>query len=98
MNKRVKVPTILQMEATECGAASLAMIFAYYGKYMPLEQCRVETGVSRDGCSAKYIMRAARRHGLDCRAFRKEPEALKSLSMPCIIHWVAIVHPELDKE
>ena len=55
-----KTPTVYQMEATECGAASLAMIFAYYGKYMPLERMRIETGVSRDGCNAKNIMRAWR--------------------------------------
>ena len=87
MKKRVKVPTILQMEATECGAASLAMVFAYYGKYMPLEQMRIETGVSRDGCNAANIMRAAKRFGLACRAFRKEPEELRKFPMPCIIHW-----------
>ena len=87
MKKRVKTPTILQMEATECGAASLSMIFAYYGKYLPLEQMRVETGVSRDGCNARNIMRAAKKYGLNCRGFRKEPEALKELPMPCIIHW-----------
>ena len=87
MKKRVKVPTVLQMEMTECGAASLAMVLAYYGCYIPLEQMRVETGVSRDGCNARNILRAAKAHGLNCRAFRKEPDALRKLPMPCIIHW-----------
>ncbi len=87
MSKRVKTPTILQMEATECGAASLAMVFAYFGKYLPLEQMRVETGVSRDGCNARNIMRAAKKYGLNCRGFRKEPKDLKKFQMPCIIHW-----------
>ncbi len=82
-----KTPTIFQMEATECGAASLAMICAYWGKYIPLEQMRVETGVSRDGCNAANIMRAAKRFGMECRGFRKEPETLKELEMPCLIHW-----------
>ncbi len=82
-----KTPTILQMEATECGAASLAMIFAYYGKFLPLEQMRIETGVSRDGCNAANIMRAAKRFGLNCHGYRKETEALRELPMPCIIHW-----------
>lgn len=75
------------MEATECGAASLSMIFAYFGRYMPLEQMRIETGVSRDGCNAGNIMRAAKRYGLDCHGYRKEPEALKTIALPCIIHW-----------
>lgn len=82
-----KTPSIFQMEATECGAASLAMIFAYYGKYVPLEQMRVETGVSRDGCNAANIMRAAKRFGLDCHGYRKEIDSLKTIKTPCIIHW-----------
>ncbi|MBQ9252440.1 MAG: NHLP family bacteriocin export ABC transporter peptidase/permease/ATPase subunit [Clostridia bacterium] len=87
MGKRRKVPTILQMEATECGAASLSMIFAYFGKYLPLEQMRIETGVSRDGCNAANIMRAGKKYGLEVHGYRREPEDLKKLPMPCIIHW-----------
>lgn len=82
-----KTPTIFQMEATECGAASLAMIFAYWGKHLPLEQMRIETGVSRDGCNAGNIMRAAKKYGFECHGYRKEPEELKQLQMPCLIHW-----------
>ena len=75
------------MEATECGAASLSMIFSYFGKFLPLEQMRIEVGVSRDGCNAGNMMRAAKKFGLECKGFRKEPEALRELEMPCIIHW-----------
>lgn len=87
MSQYKKTPTILQMEMTECGAASLCMIFAYYGKYIPLEQMRVETCVSRDGINAADMLRAAKRMGLECHAFRKGLESLKQLEMPCIIHW-----------
>ena len=87
MSNYVKTPTIFQMEATECGAASLSMIFGYFGKFIPLEQMRIETGVSRDGCNAANIMKAAKRYGLDCRGFRREPNALKEIQTPCIIHW-----------
>ena len=87
MSKYVKTPTVFQMEATECGAASLTMIFAYFGKFLPLEQMRIETGVSRDGCNAGNIMRAAKKYGFECHGYRKEPEDLKSLQPPCIIHW-----------
>lgn len=89
MSHYTKTPTIYQMEATECGAASLSMIFAYYGKHIPLEQMRIETGVSRDGCNAANIMRAAKRYGFECHGYRKEPAELRKLQPPCIIHWNA---------
>ncbi len=82
-----KTPTVFQMEATECGAASLSMIFAYFGKHLPLEQMRIETGVSRDGCNAGNVMRAAKKYGLECHGYRKELNSLLELKAPCIIHW-----------
>lgn len=82
-----KTPTVFQMEATECGAASLAMIFAFFGKHMPLEQMRIETGVSRDGCNAGNMMRAAKKFGLECHGYRKELNSLIEIETPCIIHW-----------
>lgn len=82
-----KTPTIFQMEATECGAASLAMVLSYFGKNIPLEKMRIETGVSRDGCNAGNIMRAAKKHGLECHGYRKELDGLMQLKPPCIIHW-----------
>ena len=87
MSFYAKTPTIFQMEATECGAASLSMIFAYFGKYVPLEQMRVETGVSRDGCNAGNILRCAKKYGLNCHGYRKELDGLRKLKPPCIIHW-----------
>ena len=83
-----KVPVILQMEALECGAASLAMILAYYKKYVPLEQLRLDCNVSRDGSSAKYITLAARHYGLDAKGFKMSVEKLKNeTNFPVIIHW-----------
>ena len=87
MSGYVKTPTVYQMEATECGAASLSMIFGYFGKFLPLEQMRIETGVSRDGCNAANIMRCAKKYGFECHGYRREPEALRSIELPCIIHW-----------
>ena len=83
-----KVPVVMQMEALECGAASLAMILAYYEKWVPLEQVRLDCGVSRDGSNARNILRAARSYGLTAKGYRYEPEGLKANGkFPCIIHW-----------
>ncbi|MCR5735459.1 MAG: NHLP family bacteriocin export ABC transporter peptidase/permease/ATPase subunit [Lachnospiraceae bacterium] len=83
-----KVPVIMQMEALECGAACLAMIMAYYNKWIPLEQVRTDCGVSRDGSCAGNILKAARNYKMEADGYRLEPEDLKEDGFfPCIIHW-----------
>jgi len=87
-NGVAKVPVIMQMEALECGAACLAMVFAYYGKWVPLEQVRSDCGVSRDGSNARNVLKAARNYGLEASGYRYEPEDLKKEGhFPCIVHW-----------
>lgn len=87
-NKIAKVPVVMQMEALECGAACLNMILSYYDKWIPLEQVRSDCGVSRDGSSAKNVIKAARNYGLNAQGYKMEPEALKlNGTFPCIIHW-----------
>ncbi len=85
--KYAKVPVIMQMEALECGAASLTMILAYYGKWLTLEQTRVDCGVSRDGSSAKNILKAARNYGMEAKGFRCDTSVLDTAETPCILHW-----------
>ncbi len=83
-----RVPVVMQLETLECGAASLCMILAYYGKWIPIEQVREDCGVSRDGSNARNMLRAARYYGLDAKGYRLEPEQLKANgTFPCIIHW-----------
>ena len=78
---------MLQMEVTECGAASLGMVMASYGKFVPLDELRLACGVARDGSTAKNIVLAARDYGMKTKAYRREPERLKSMTFPLIVHW-----------
>ena len=82
------VPVIMQMEALECGAACLAMVMAYYGKWVPLEQVRLDCGVSRDGSNARNVLVAARSYGFEAQGYRCEVSAFQGdIQFPCIIHW-----------
>ena len=80
-------PVVLQRNAAECGSASLAMIFAYYGLNLSLDRMNEETRTTENGCNAGDLMRTAKRFGFDCRGYRKEIPGLKNVRFPCIIHW-----------
>ena len=87
MKQRVKTPTVLQMEAVECGAASLAMILAYFGRWIPLEKLRGDCGVNRDGSTAQGIVKAARKHGCEAKGYRWKADKVLQKEFPLIIHW-----------
>ncbi len=78
---------MLQLEETECGAASLGIVLGYHGRRVPLEELRVACGVSRDGTNLEKVTAAAAYYGLEVEVLRLEIDDLRALPMPVIVHW-----------
>lgn len=82
-----RLPVIIQTEVAECGLACLAMISSFYGNETNLVSLRRKFSISSHGASLKYIINIASQLNLTTRAVRCEPEDLRSLVLPCILHW-----------
>lgn len=85
--KNITTPTLIQMEAVECGSTCLGIVLAHYGKWVSLGELRVACGVSRNGSKASNIVKAAKTYGCTAKGYKKDPAALLDMKMPLIVFW-----------
>lgn len=84
---RARTPTVIQMEAVECGAAALGIVLGYYGQHVSLEELRVSCGVSRDGVNAFNIIRAAESYNLSGKGYEVDAKNINEVHTPAILYW-----------
>ena len=87
LKKRVRTPTLIQIEAVECGAVVLGIILRHYGCYVPVEELRTACDVSRSGSSAIKVLKAARQYGLEAVGWKQELSDLVNLPPPFAVFW-----------
>lgn len=93
-----EIPLVLQRTETDCGAACLAMVLAWHGRTVALEQLRRSVGETERGAHAAALVRAARLHGMKARGFRVDRlDVLGRLPRASILHWRVQHYVVLDR-
>ena len=85
--RRVRTPTVLQMQSAECGAACLGIVMGHFGRHERLETLRHACGVSRDGAKASNILKAARRFGMVAKGFAMNARKAERVPLPFVALW-----------
>ncbi len=83
----IDTDTIIQIEGTECGAVSLAIVLAYYKRYVPIEELRVNCGVGRDGANLYRLAKAAEHYKMKVDSKKVDLENMHKVKTPAIIFW-----------
>ncbi|MEM8664917.1 MAG: cysteine peptidase family C39 domain-containing protein [Pseudomonadota bacterium] len=84
---KVRTPTILQMRTTDCGPVALAIVLAFFGRHVSVDQLRTDCGAGRDGSTAKTLIAAARQYGLTAKGFRRSAAGALEGPFPAIVFW-----------
>lgn len=83
-----RFPTEYQMDAKDCGPASLKMVAKYFGRYYSLQYLRDKCGITKEGVSLLGISAAAESIGLHTAAFKCTiDDLILKVPFPVIVHW-----------
>lgn len=83
-----RFPTEYQMDAKDCGPASLKMVAKYFGRYYSLQYLRDKCGITKEGVSLLGISAAAESIGLHTAAFKCTiDDVITKVPFPVIVHW-----------
>lgn len=89
LTKRWKTPRRVlarQHDLTDCGAACLSSIAAYYHLQLPIARIRQYAGTDKKGTSLLGLLEAATRLGFAGKAIRGPYECLKEIPLPAVAH------------
>lgn len=83
-----RFPTEYQMDAMDCGPASLKMVAKYFGRYYSLQYLRDKCGITKEGVSLLGISTAAESIGLHTVAIKCTiADLMIKVPFPVIVHW-----------
>ncbi len=85
--QRVRMKSIVQSEASECGLACLAMVAAHHGLDLGMAELRRRFPMSLKGLRLSQLVEMAGSLGLHGRGLRLDMDGLAKLKMPAILHW-----------